>query len=243
MERGLYIAAAGMVAEQVRQDQIANDLANSSTPGYKADRAAQSTFGDLLVANQLTGQTVGGIDFGPQVTDVRSDLEQGPLDQTDEPLDVALEGQGFLSVQTPTGIRFTRNGQLSVDAQGRLITQAGYPVLGAAGRELAVGSGSDPTIATDGTITVGGKTAGKLAVVSLANPVKIGDTLFAGQPGVPPKDTVVRQGYLEASGVNPARAMVDMIVSLRAYEASQRVIHAIDDTLGRGIASGGPVAG
>jgi len=242
MERGLYIAASGMVAEQVRQDQIANDLANASTPGYKADRSAQSSFGALLVSNQLTGQPVGGLDFGPQITDVRADLEQGPLKETDEPLDLAIEGQGFLSVQTPSGVRFTRNGQLSLDVQGRLVTQSGYAVLGTDGKAITVGRSDGLSIGADGTVAVGGKTAGRLAVVSLTGAVKIGDTLFGGTPGAMPAGTTVRQGYLETSAVNAARAMVDMITSLRAYEASQRVIHTIDDTLGRGISAGGPAA-
>src|ERR1041384_2500835 len=105
MDRGLYIAASGMVAEQVRQDLIANDLANASTPGYKADRMAVASFGRLPLAN-------GG---------------ESP------PLDGALRGEGFLSVQTPQGVRYTRNGQLQVDGQGRLVTQAGYPVLDRSG--------------------------------------------------------------------------------------------------------------
>jgi flagellar basal-body rod protein FlgF len=88
------------------------------------------------------------------------------------------------------------------------------------------------TVAPDGTVTSNGKTAGRIAVVSLTNAVKQGDTLFSGTPGARPQGTQVEQGYIEGSGVEPARAMVDMIVSLRAYEASQRVLHAIDDTLG-----------
>src|SRR6058998_3996678 len=101
MERGLYIAASGMIAELVRQDQLANDLANASTPGYKSDRAAESTFGELLLRNRATG----------------------------EPLGVARLGDGFLAVQTPAGTRYTRNGQLALEPTGRLVTAQGLPVL------------------------------------------------------------------------------------------------------------------
>ena len=118
MERGLYIAASGMLTELVRQDQLANDLANASTPGYKADRSAQSSFGDLLLSNTATGQTIGPLGLGVQIAETKTDLAQGPLVQTGEPLDVALQGPGFLAVQTAQGTRYTRDGQLAVDAKG-----------------------------------------------------------------------------------------------------------------------------
>src|SRR2546423_792516 len=114
MERGLYIAASGMLSELTRQDQIANDLANASTPGYKADRAAQASFGDLLLANRANGAPVGPLGLGATIAEIRTDLTQAPLKETGEPLDVALEGPGFLSVQTPAGTRYTRNGQVVV---------------------------------------------------------------------------------------------------------------------------------
>src|SRR5882672_12115109 len=114
-ERGLYIAASGMLAELVRQDQLANDLANASTPGYKADRAAQASFGELLLENSATGQPIGPLGLGVHIAELKTDLAQGPVKQTDEPLDVALAGPGFLAVQTAQGTRYTRDGQLTVD--------------------------------------------------------------------------------------------------------------------------------
>jgi flagellar basal-body rod protein FlgF len=156
MERGLSIAASGMAAEQVRQDLIASDIANASTPGYKADRAALASFGGLLVARASDGQPVGELGAGTRVATIRPDLEQGALKETDEPLDVALQGQGFLTVQTPQGVRYTRNGQLQVDGQGRLTTQSGYAVLDRAGRSIAVRSADSVHIGPDGTVTVAG---------------------------------------------------------------------------------------
>ena len=100
MERGLYIAASGMLAQQVRQDQIANDLANASTPGYKADRAAQASFEDMLLQNSQTGETVGSMSMGAHVARIVTSLQQGPLQQTGDPLDIALQGDGFLAVST-----------------------------------------------------------------------------------------------------------------------------------------------
>src|SRR5512132_1024823 len=120
MERGLYIAASGMLAELVGQDQLANDLANASTPGYKADRASQASFGALLLENSASGQSIGSLGLGVQIAELKTDLSQGPTKQTGEPLDVVLAGPGFLTVQTAQGTRYTRNGQLNVDAKGQL---------------------------------------------------------------------------------------------------------------------------
>ena len=240
MERGLYIAASGMLTELVRQDQLANDLANASTPGYKADRSAQSSFGDMLLSNTATGQTIGPLGLGVQIAETKTDLAQGPLVQTREPLDVALQGPGFLAVQTAQGTRYTRDGQLAVDAKGGLTTATGDPVLDAQGKPISVaGHAADLVIGADGTITAGGTTLGKLGIVSLTNPAKQGDTLFTGTAGAAPAGTTLVQGSIEGSDTNPARVMVDMIVSLRAYESSQKVITSIDETLWRGIQSGG----
>lgn len=244
MERGLYIAASGMLTELVRQDQLANDLANASTPGYKADESTQSSFGQMLLQNSATGQQIGTLDEGVGISSTKLDLSQGVLNQTGQPLDVALQGPGFLTVQTPQGTAYTRDGQLAVTANGTLTTATGNPLLDAQGKTISVaGHASDLQISADGTITGGGQTLGKIAIVSLANPTQKGDTLLAGTPGPAPAGTTLVQGSLESSDTNPAKVMVDMIVSLRAYQSSQKVISAIDETLSRGINSAGSVGG
>ena len=103
MERGLYIAASGMIAEQMRQDQIANDLANASTPGYKADRVTQKSFADLLLSNSTTGQVVGPLGMGVGADKMVTDVSPQPLRDTGEPLDLAIAGEGFFAVQTAPG--------------------------------------------------------------------------------------------------------------------------------------------
>jgi len=238
MDRGLYIAASGMLAELARQDQLANDLANSSTPGYKADRSAQSSFSDVLLVNERTGAAIGTLPLGSTIAEVRTDMAQGALKETGQALDLALDGDGFFAVKTAAGVRYTRDGQFSVDARGQLVNATGYPVLDDKGNAIAIAGGKDPVVGPDGAVTVDGKAVATIAVVSLDGAKKEGDTLLAGKPGKPgkrPADTSVRQGYLEASAVNVAQAMVEMISSMRAYESVQRVIHAIDETLGRGI--------
>jgi flagellar basal-body rod protein FlgG len=229
MERGLYIAASGMLAEQIRQDQIANDLANSATPGYKADRTSQSGFGDLLLANSATGATVGSQGTAVQVSQVETDFSPKPARETGEPLDFAVVGEGFFTVQTDRGPRYTRNGQFTADAQGRLVTAQGDPVLGRGGRPVTVGR--------DGRVD-----PRNLQVVNLANPRKEGDALVTGTAGGNAGGQV-RAGALESSGADAARSMVDMISSMRAFEAGQKVIQTIDETLGKAANQVGGISG
>ena len=216
MERGLYIAASGMVAEQARQDQIANDLANVSTPGYKADRSAHRPFGELLVRN-VHGRAVGTIAAGAQVARQVTDLRPQGVRDTGEPLDLAVEGEGYFAVQTAQGVRFTRNGAFRAAQDGTLVDQLGNRVLG---------PGRAPVrVAADGTVA-----AAQIGVFAVPGARKAGDANFTGTAAGPGPGRV-RTGALEASGVDAARTMVDMIASLRAFEAGQRVITTIDSTL------------
>ncbi len=174
-----------MLAEQIRQDQIANDLANASTSGYKADRTAQRTFGDLLMDNSVTGAQIGSQSTAVQVDRIETDFSPKPARDTGEPLDFAIVGEGFFTVRTAQGNRYTRNGQFTVSSQGQLVTAAGDAVLGRNGQAVQVGADE------------------------------------------------VRAGALESSGADASRSMVDMIQSLRAFEAGQKVIQTIDETLGK----------
>src|SRR3954451_2205422 len=166
MERGLYIAAAGMVAEMVRQDQIANDLANAATPGYKADRAEQRSFSDLLLQNTKTGQTVGKLGSGPLITKQYTDLEPETVRDTGEPLDLAISGDGFFAVQTAQGVRYTRNGAFQAAADGTLTDQLGNRVLGQGGAPVRV--------TADGTVA-----ARAVGVFAVNGARKVGDSNFS----------------------------------------------------------------
>jgi flagellar basal-body rod protein FlgF len=231
MDRGLYIAASGMLAEQVRQDQIANDLANASTSGYKAERTTQQTFGKLLLTNSVTGAAIGSQSTGVQVTDTATDWSPQPLKDTGEPLDMAINGDGFFAVRTADGTRYTRNGEFATDDAGQLVTSTGNLVLGRDNQPIKIGA--------DGKVD-----PRKLNVVLLTNPEKVGDNLVSGTPGAVAGQTAgaVRAGALEASGADPTQSMVDMIESMRAYEAGQKVIHTIDETLGKAASTVGSLS-
>ena len=125
MDLGLYIAASGMVAEQVRQDQLANDLANASTPGFKPDESTQHSFGDVLLANTEGGGAVGAVDEGVALGKTYTNMTPGTSQETGEPLDFAIEGSGFFAIKTPQGVRYTRDGQFERAQDGTLATEAG----------------------------------------------------------------------------------------------------------------------
>jgi flagellar basal-body rod protein FlgG len=227
MERGLYIAAAGMLTELARQDLIANDLANAATPGYKQDRAQQQSFGSLLVADRASGRVVGSQGAGPRIAAVHTDMTPGPIQRTDEPLDFAVQGPGFFAVQTAQGVRYTRNGRFSVSPAGELITQTGNAVLDQRGRPVKVGR--------DGTVA-----AAALGVYNVNGARKIGDSLFTGAAAGRAAG-VVEAGALEGSGTDATRTLVEMMTSLRAFESGQKVITTIDETLGRAVNDVGSV--
>jgi flagellar basal-body rod protein FlgF len=229
MERGLYIAASGMIAEQVRQDQLANDLANASTPGYRADRATQRSFGDLLLTNTASGQPVGPLGLGTRVDSVVTDLTPAPVRDTGQPLDFAVQGDGYFAVQTPQGVRYTRNGQFGLSPQGTLITALGAQVLGQNGQPVRVAAG-------------GKVAAAQIGLFALNGVRKIGDSLLQGTVAGRAQGTV-RQGALEGSNMDPTHAMVDMIASYRNFESGQKVIQAIDQTLSKAATQVGSVAG
>lgn len=218
MERGLYIAASGMVAEQMRQDQIANDLANASTPGYKADRVTQKSFADLLVSNSANGQFVGGLSTGVAADKMVTDTSPQGLRDTGEPLDLGIAGEGWFGVQTAQGTRYTRNGQFSASAGGTLVDGLGNAVLDKSGQPVKLNANGTVNAADVGVFALG------------ADALKQGDNLFSGTAAGAASGTV-RAGSLEGSAVDPARTMVDMIASFRAFEAGQKVIQTIDESL------------
>ena len=217
MNLGLNIAAAGMLAEQVRQDQLANDLANASTPGYKPDTSVQSSFAALLLSNTATGQPIGSLETGTEISKVVTDLAPAPLKQTGQPLDFAIAGTGFFAVRTAQGVRYTRDGQFSSSPTGTLVDANGDQVLDQNGAPIRVGA--------KGTVP-----ASALGVFNLASAQKQGNNLFAGTAAGRATGTV-EQGALEGSGVDAIQTMTQMISSLQAYQSGQQAIQSIAQAL------------
>jgi flagellar basal-body rod protein FlgF len=207
-----------MLAEMVRQEQIANELANATTPGYKADRSAQSGFGELLLGNSRNGRPIGKVGLGVQIDEIKTDLTPAPVHETGDPLDLAIEGEGYFAVRTPNGVRYTRDGQFTASAAGTLTDAFGNEVLGA--------NGSPVQLRRNGTVA-----ASEVGVVALTGARKQGESLFTGTPAGTASGRV-RVGFLEESATNPETSMVDMISSFRSLESDQKAIQTIDETLG-----------
>jgi flagellar basal-body rod protein FlgF len=236
VERGLFAAASGMLADQIRQDVIANNLANATTAGFKGDVAVGEAFPALLVNNIRTGSQVGELGLGARITQTATNGVQGAINRTGNAYDLAIAGPGFFSVQGPNGKAYTQNGAFTADAKGQLVTADGLPVLDTNGRPVNVG-GDKADIAPNGEVSVDGRKVAQIAVTAL-DPTrlrKLGDNLYTGtvQKGV----TVgrVEQGYLESSNVNSVKEMVDLISTMRSFEAGQKAVSAIDDSLGKAV--------
>jgi flagellar basal-body rod protein FlgG len=235
---GLYSAAAGMAAQQQRIDGVANDLANASTTGYKHVRVG---FRDLLYNAQggSAGPTVLA-GAGSAAGFIGRSQEQGALQTTDQPLDVAIQGPGFLQVKRPDGsLALTRDGSLRLDATGRLTTKDGLVVQ----PEITVPRGTAPdqlSIAGDGTVRAGaGRALGRIELVTVRSPdglQSLGGNLFAanaasGTPTAAGNDSALRQGVLEGSNVDVGDAMVDMIDAQRSFQLASKAIQMQDQML------------
>jgi flagellar basal-body rod protein FlgG len=217
MDPGLYIAASGMLAEEVRQNQLANNLSNASTPGYEPQAADQKSFGALLLSNTSTGQPIGTLNTGVTIDKVVTEANPTPLRQTAQPLDFGIAGTGYFGVQTANGVRYTRDGQFASNSRDQLVDSGGDLVLGQNGQPV--------TVSAQGTVN-----PSALGVFNVNNPTAQGNTLISGA-AAGAATGVVKQGELNQSGVDPIQTMTDMIASLRAYQAGQSAIQSIDQTM------------
>ncbi|WP_217915123.1 flagellar hook-basal body protein [Miltoncostaea marina] len=233
MIRGIYIAASGLLAESARQDVVANNLANATTAGFKGAEAVSRPFGDMLLSSQgATNRAgIGTLSMGSEVSAVQRIEGQGPVRHTGNALDLALVGDGYLTVDTPAGRRYTRDGSLGIDDTGRLVTAEGNAVLGTGGAPIRLDRG-EVAIATDGTVTQGTAVRGRLMLTALdpGTVVREGANLLAGTPAGAAQPTV-RQSHLEGSTVNVVSEMVELIRVMRSFEAGQKAVQSHDEAL------------
>jgi flagellar basal body rod protein FlgG len=240
MIAGTQGLVSSMQAQWQRHEILANNLANAATTGFKRD--------DIV---PLPGaQVPPGAVSDPSNPALASmfqwtDFSQGEVRPTGRPLDVALDGNGFLVVQTPRGERYTRAGALGINAEGNLITSGGHVVLGTGGPIAARGS---ITVSPDGQISDGTGILGTLKVVDFPRPyrlVKEGGGLFAPADASavpqPVRNVQIVGGALEASNINPVETMVSMIEVLRKYESLQRTLQAVDEANGQSTSEIGKV--
>ncbi len=274
MVRGLYIGASGMMAQMHKMDALSNNMANVDVNGYKRDQASFKAFPELLIRRMRdnglyrlpigsadTMPLVGKLGTGVELNELYTVFEQGPLKNTGNPFDLALEGEGFLSVETPLGERYTRNGAFLLGKEGLLLTRDGYPVLGEKGR-ISIKK-NNFVIDKFGRIFQNTLYEGDPErLVSMAendwenmeylDTLKIvnfhnirylkkegnslwKDTEHSGKAKIieNEKKPGVITGFLESSNVNPVSEMVQLIEVNRAYEANQKTIQTQDALTGK----------
>jgi len=228
MENALLIGLSRQMVLERQMDVVANNVANVNTNGYKADK---SLFQEYLKSGAHEDNFVGTDRAVSYVQDngTFKDFTQGPTEQTKNPLDVAVDGGGFLVVQTAAGERYTRDGGLQINNQGQLVTAAGNPVLGNSGPIVFQPTDHDVSIAADGNITVQeginriDSVRGKLRLVSFAQAqalLKEGSNLYSADAGAaaqPDTASKVKQGFIEKSNVNSVAEMSRMIEVTRTY--------------------------
>ena len=252
MFRSLNTAATGMIAQQLNLDNIANNLANASTAGFRKRRLQ---FQDLLYQNLVTPGAAStqqttfstGLQIGLGARSSASEMvqTQGDFEQTGNQLDLAIQGSGFFQIQLPTGeLAYTRSGSFQVDAQGSVVNSNGYPLQPA----IAIpANATSITIGTDGTVSVQipgqsqAQQVGQIQLAMFANPGGLdstGQNLFTvttasgdavlGTPGAASGAGTIQQGALEQSNVNVVEEFIEMIMAQRSYESNSKVVQAAD---------------
>ena len=227
MENALLVGLSRQTALERQLDAVANNIANVNTAGYKAD---STLFEEYLNTPAHEDNFVGRDRLVSFVQDRGTfrNFAQGSVDETKNPLDIAIDGSAFLTVQTPAGDRYTRDGGLHINSQGQLVTVAGNPVLGTGGPIVFQPTDHDINITPDGTVTVvegNGRTdsiRGKLRLVSFTDAQKMlkeGLNLYNAGDAAPQPDTksTLRQGFIEKSNVNSVAEMSRMMEVSRAY--------------------------
>ncbi len=254
--KGLYTAVSGSMAQNLRLETVANNLANVNTPGFKRD---SQVFREYLTANEKPPSVIqvpkvpasiesfydmqGGDKSYVEGVGTFSDFAQGGLKSTGNALDLAIDGSGFFEIATPNGVRFSRNGAFSLDGQGQLVTKEGWPVLKKADpgvapdqRTLKIPVGAAFAIGENGDVTIDGEVLGQISLVELSDRNalhKEGSSIYSIKPNMNPQITNVahpnlKQGFIETSNVNIVQEMTDMISATRLFESTQKAIQAYD---------------
>lgn len=262
MIRGFYTSAAGMIAQQRRQEMLTNNLANANTPGFKADQASLRAFPNMLLQAMGTdnrplgrSQHVGELNTGVYLQERTLNFRQGDIHETNNSTDVALlqgnipvneetgrPGSLFFTVENNNGdVRYTRNGNFTIDGNGFLSTGQGFYVLNNNGERINVGN-EDFIISREGFISNGDGVLGQLNVAFVENPnllVKEGNGMLRYEGDAPILPAFgnanvtfqIQQGFIERSNVDSAQTMTDMMTAFRAFEANQRILQAYDRSM------------
>ena len=266
MVKGLYTAYTGMLEEMRRMDVMTNNLANASTTGYKKEGTVNQSFDDELAirikdtSEIFHTKKLGNVNLGVKVGETYRDYTQGSFSVTDNPYDLALDGEGFFAIEFRnknggTSVKYTRDGSFTVDRNGYLMTKDGDYVLNANGARNGAGGAAnyvrvDPnqqvTIDADGIVYQNNVQVAQIGIVDFEDYnylEKYGENLYDTVPGARMRasDARIEQGCLEMSNTNIVKEMVEMITITRAYEANQKIVTTIDETIEKAVNTVGQV--
>ena len=261
MIRGLYTAVNGLITQEAKMDVITNNMANANTTGFKGDTLSVKKFDDVLIEsydrkNGLNSnpKVIGNLSLGSRIDETSTSFEQGLLQATDVETDFALEGRGFFTVLRDNGAGtqkyYTRDGHFHLNSAGVLVNSSGDSVLDSDGNKITIG---DNKFSSDssGNITIENGNKVKLSVVDFnvgqptgqayKNLIKEGDNLYKTTEQEQQSTANVTQKSLEKSNINVISQMVDMMTTMRTFESNQKVLQAIDESLGKTVNEVGSV--
>jgi flagellar basal-body rod protein FlgF len=243
MIQGIYLASMGMTPLADKQDQIANNLANINTTGFKQSGTFMRAYQKYLADDQHQPFVNSEI----KTDETYIDYSAGAMQKSGSPLDLYIQGDGFLTVMTPSGIRYTRNGNLSLDAEGFIVTGDGSKVMGKEGY-IKIDKRYSILVSENGEILQEGMSKGSLRISDFKKPYNL---LREGSSYLRPpaldgavglsSNFSIKQGFLEASNVNTIQNMVSMISAYRNFEADQKALYAQDETLDKAVNQVGKV--
>lgn len=243
MVNGLYTSGAGMMLTLRKQEVTTNNLANAQTTGFKISRlVTHATVESKRDVDQYMRQREL-----QRADEVHTDWQPGPLVQTGNPLDLAIRGDGFLAISTPSGEKYLRSASLKPQADGTLVDSTGSPVEDEGGQPIRI-AGNRTTVMADGRILSDGEEVAKLRIVDFPKPYTLKSEAngrwvpYAASPDAPPpapvpvgENTRLEQGFIEGPNVNTVAEMVQMIAQFRNYEADSKVLHAVDSTIDKAV--------
>jgi flagellar basal-body rod protein FlgF len=235
MIQGLYSATTALTAASRRQDIIADNLAHATVPGFRARGLAFSTFGANDPATETTSQDgqIRGTDASREFIS----FQPGEYQETGNPLEMAIKGDGFFSLQGPSGPVYTRNGSFELNAEGQLQSKSGLIVNGTGGPISIPAGTARVNVGSDGSVSADGAQVGQIGVTTFQDPgqlVRVGPTLFdapAGSGPQPSEAAQILQGYREGANVGVIQEMVNLIAGSRYYEAASKALRTLSDTL------------
>ncbi len=252
MVKGLYTAYTGMINEQHRMDTLTNNLANTTTTGFKKEGATSQSFKDVLgvrindTSDWNVPHRMGTLNMGVKIGENYTDYSEGPFQETGNTYDLGIAGNGFFNIEYTnkagdTSVKYTRDGSFAITQEGYLVTKDGDYVLDTAGNHIHINPlAASVQINTHGQIYQDGELAGTIALTDFEDYnyiAKFGENLYDTVEGATPfaADGEIFQGYLEGSNTNVVSDMVEMIAIQRQYEANQKVITTMDSSLSNAV--------